>query len=157
VLDITADRIVEHIFWISFAVFGQVGLWVPLVIMTRSFLVDAARGMALVHGKTPFGSSTLQRSALTRFLTGSRTMRTGYAVAKTAAFVLMGTEVALARAEAVGLTPLSTNASDLLGVGAHVSVWVAVVLCVVRGIPVLMDSRAYLEPAPDGSAAGGGA
>jgi CDP-diacylglycerol--glycerol-3-phosphate 3-phosphatidyltransferase len=120
VLDITADRIVEHIF-------------------------------------TPFGSSTLQRSALTRFLTGSRTMRTGYAVAKTAAFVLMGTEVALARAEAVGLTPLSTNASDLLGVGAHVSVWVAVVLCVVRGIPVLMDSRAYLEPAPDGSAAGGGA
>ena len=38
VLDITADRIVEHIFWIAFAVFGQVGLWVPLVIMISAEL-----------------------------------------------------------------------------------------------------------------------
>ena len=31
ILDITADRIVEHVFWITFAVAHQVGLWVPLV------------------------------------------------------------------------------------------------------------------------------
>jgi CDP-diacylglycerol--glycerol-3-phosphate 3-phosphatidyltransferase len=154
VLDITADRIVEHIFWISFAVFGQVGLWVPLVVMTRSFLVDTARGMALAHGKTPFGSSTMQRSSLNRFLTGSRLMRTAYAVAKTAAFVLLGAAVALERAAAAGVTATTTTASALLAGAAQVAVWVAVALCVVRGVPVLMDSRAYLEPAGDGSASG---
>ncbi|MEJ2205186.1 MAG: CDP-alcohol phosphatidyltransferase family protein [Gemmatimonadota bacterium] len=151
VLDITADRIVEHIFWISFAVLGKVGLWVPLVVMTRSFLVDTARGMALAHGKTAFGSTTLQRSAVGRFLTGSRFMRTAYAVAKTGAFVLLGVEVAVARAPGVGAeVPLT-----LLAEGARVMVWVAVALCVVRGIPVLMDSRAYLEPAAAETGSGG--
>jgi CDP-diacylglycerol--glycerol-3-phosphate 3-phosphatidyltransferase len=157
VLDITADRIVEHIFWISFAVFGHVGLWVPLVIMTRSFLVDTARGMALAHGKTAFGSSTLQRSPLNRFLTGSRFMRTAYSVAKTASFVLLGVEVVLARAAAAGITALPAETATLLAGAAQVSVWVAVFLCVVRGIPVLMDSRAYLEPATDEAATGSAA
>lgn len=154
VLDITADRIVEHIFWISFAVFGQIGLWVPLVIMTRSFLVDTVRGMALAHGKTAFGSSTMQRSALSRFLTGSRLMRTAYSVAKTAAFVLLGVEVMVERGAAMGVTALPTATSALLAGAAQVSVWVAVVLCIVRGVPVLMDSRAYLEPVADEAASG---
>lgn len=157
VLDITADRIVEHIFWISFAVFGQVGLWVPLLVMTRSFLVDTARGMALAHGKTPFGSRTMQRSSLNRFLTGSRLMRTAYAVAKTVAFVLLGAGVVLERAVAAGITSATTTPTALLAGAAQVSVWVAVALCVVRGLPVLMDSRAYLEPAAEESASGSAA
>ncbi len=153
VLDITADRIVEHIFWISFAVFGLVGLWVPLVVVTRSFLVDTARGMALAHGKTAFGSATMQRSTVGRFLTGSRFMRTAYAVAKTGAFVLLGAEMAVARAPVLGPETLPVT---VLTRGAQVMVWVAVVLCVVRGIPVLMDSRAYLEPATAEAASGAG-
>ncbi|GMV07717.1 MAG: hypothetical protein AMXMBFR53_39920 [Gemmatimonadota bacterium] len=159
VFDITADRIVEHIYWIAFAVLGQVGLWVPLVIMTRSFLVDAVRGMALAHGKTPFGSTTLQKSALNRFLTGSRFMRTLYAVAKTAAFVLLAAKMAVGRAVAfgVGAEP-GAGLGWLVGfaglsAAAPVAVWVAVILCVVRGVPVLADGRAYLV-GPEGGAEG---
>jgi len=148
VLDITADRIVEHIFWIAFAVMGMVGLWVPLVVMTRSFLVDSARGMALAHGKTAFGEGTMMRSPLSRFLTGSRLMRNLYGVAKVAAFVLLGTVATAGRARAEGVYALSAHASTLLTGVAQVSVIVAVVLCVVRGVPVLLDSRAYLEVGP---------
>jgi CDP-diacylglycerol--glycerol-3-phosphate 3-phosphatidyltransferase len=148
VLDITADRIVEHIFWIAFAVAGQVGLWVPLVVMTRSFVVDTARGMALAHGKSAFGESTMMRSSLSRFLTGSRFMRNLYGVAKVAAFVLLGTGMAMARARAAGSPVLSVEAALALETVTHVSVLVAVVLCVVRGIPVVLDGRAYLEAGP---------
>ncbi len=145
VLDITADRIVEHIFWITFAVMGMVGLWVPLVVMTRSFLVDSARGMALAHGRTAFGEGTMMRSPLSRFVTGSRFMRNLYGVAKVAAFVLLGVLVAVSRAGASGVRVLSADALTLLTGVAQVSVVVAVGLCVVRGIPVLLDGRAYLE------------
>lgn len=148
VLDITADRIVEHIFWISFAVAGEVGLWVPLVVMTRSFLVDTARGLALAHGRTAFGQGSMMRSSLTRFLTGSRLMRNLYGVAKVAAFVLLGALLAVERAGASGAAVLSAEGLRVLQTAADVSVWTAVVLCVVRGIPVLLDSRAYLEPDP---------
>jgi CDP-diacylglycerol--glycerol-3-phosphate 3-phosphatidyltransferase len=148
VLDITADRIVEHIFWIYFAVAGLVGLWVPLVVMTRSFLVDNARGLALAHGKSAFGEDTMMRSPFTRFLTGSRVMRNVYGVAKVAAFVLLGMVVLEARSSALGSPLFSEATGGLLHASARVSVWIAVGLCVVRGIPVLLDSRAYLESGP---------
>lgn len=147
VLDITADRIVEHIFWISFAVAGVVGLWVPLVVMTRSFLVDTARGLALAHGKSAFGSDSMMRSPLSQFLTGSRFMRNVYGVAKVSAFVLLGAVIAASRSSEAGTPVLSVGSLQWLELAAQVSVWVAVVLCVLRGIPVLLDSRAYLEPA----------
>ncbi len=89
----------------------------------------------------------MMRSGLTRFLTGSRFMRNLYGVAKVAAFVLLGALVAMSRAEAVRTEVLSDQALSLVRVAASVSVWVTVTLCVVRGIPVLLDSRAYLESA----------
>jgi CDP-diacylglycerol--glycerol-3-phosphate 3-phosphatidyltransferase len=111
--------------------------------------------MALARGKTAFGSSTMQRSAVSRFLTGSRFVRSLYGVAKVAAFVLLGTEVAVERALADGVEVITAEGLSLLGGVAQVSVWVAVVLCVVRGIPVLLDGRTYLmgDPDPEGSAA----
>lgn len=135
ILDITADRIVEHVFWITFAVAHQVGLWVPLVVMTRSFLVDAVRGLALVEGRTAFGSDSMARSPLTRFLTASRVMRNAYGAAKLAAFVLLGSLVVASRS-GVALAGLEAAAA--------VSVVTAVALCVLRGVPVLADARAYL-------------
>ena len=132
ILDITADRIVEHVYWITFAVAHLVPLWVPVVIVTRSVLVDAARGLALIQGKTAFGESTMARSTLSRFLTASRTMRNAYGAAKVAAFVLLGVLIA-----APGVPALQ--------VAATVSVGVAVVLCLARGIPVLVDARTYLS------------
>lgn len=142
VLDITADRIVEHVFWITFAVLHHVALWVPLVVATRSFLVDAARGFALASGRTAFGEETMARSRLTRFLTASRAMRDLYGGSKVAAFVSLGALVILDRAGAqLGAVELLASASVLLAVG----------LCVARGVPVLVDVRAYLPREGAGS------
>lgn len=150
ILDITADRIVEHVYWIAFAVYGAVGLWVPLVVVTRSFLVDTVRGVALAQGRTAFGERTLATSRVSRFLTGSRVMRNLYGGAKVAAFVLLGSAIAVGRTWATGTPMLGSAGVALLGTAAQGAVWMAVVLCVVRGVPVLLDGRAYLtasEPA----------
>jgi CDP-diacylglycerol--glycerol-3-phosphate 3-phosphatidyltransferase len=145
-LDITADRIVEHVYWITFAVAQVVPLWIPLVVVTRSFLVDAVRGLALARGKTAFGDSSMARSPLTRFLTGSRAMRSVYGVAKLAAFVLLGALIASEGA-------LSAGALAALETAAVVCAFVAVFLCVVRGLPVLADAAAYLRPEAEAGSA----
>jgi CDP-diacylglycerol--glycerol-3-phosphate 3-phosphatidyltransferase len=139
VLDITADRVVEHVYWITFAVAHVVPLWIPLIVVTRSFVVDAVRGLALARGKTAFGDSSMARSALTRFLTGSRVMRSIYGVAKLAAFVLLGALIATEGAVSeAGLAGLES--------AALVCASVTVALCVVRGLPVIADAAAYLQP-----------
>jgi CDP-diacylglycerol--glycerol-3-phosphate 3-phosphatidyltransferase len=145
VLDITADRIVEHVFWITFAALGQVGLWVPLVVMARSFLVDAVRGLALASGRTAFGERSLARSELTRFLTASRVMRNAYGAAKLAAFVLLGAVVTAGSVAAAGGAGLSPSVLAALELSAGACVMLAVGLCLVRGVPVLADARAYLR------------
>ncbi|MGE0157900.1 MAG: CDP-alcohol phosphatidyltransferase family protein [Gemmatimonadales bacterium] len=138
ILDITADRIVEHVYWITFAVAQLVPLWIPLVVVTRSVLVDTVRGMALVRGRTAFGESSMARSALTRFLTASRPMRSLYGIAKLIAFVALGAALA---AEGV-LSPSPFRALEAVGIA---SALVTVVLCVIRGLPVLADGVAYLR------------
>ncbi len=54
-LDITGNRIVENIYWIYFAVTSQISFWVPVIIITRSFLVDTVRSVAFAEGKTAVG------------------------------------------------------------------------------------------------------
>ena len=148
ILDITADRIVEHVFWITFAVAHQVALWVPLVVMTRAFLVDAARGLALLQGRTAFGSRSMARSRTTRFLTASRLMRNAYGTSKVVAFVLLGVCAASTRDAPARWSELGA-AREALELAAGASVLLVVGLCLARGIPVLLDARAYLPHVVD--------
>ena len=54
--DITGDRIVEHVYWIFFTTIGLVSMWVPIIFISRSFMVDTVRYMEFrKEGKTPFG------------------------------------------------------------------------------------------------------
>ncbi|MDH5761229.1 MAG: CDP-alcohol phosphatidyltransferase family protein [Gemmatimonadota bacterium] len=144
VLDITGDRIVEHVYWIYFAVAGVIPLWVPLVVVTRSFAVDTVRGLAFNCGKTAFGEKSMMQSRLSRFLVSSRFMRTAYAVAKVAAFILLGLVIVAGRFSA-DAAPFPDAAFRALEVTAFVVVVVAVALNLLRGIPVLLDSRPYLQ------------
>lgn len=145
VLDITGDRIVEHVFWIYFTVAGLVSVWVPLVIVSRSFVVDAVRTIALSRGRTPFGERTMQRGRLSRFLVASRAMRSLYGVAKVSAFLLLGGGIVLRRAAASG-SPLVPA-----GIGAGLAAltdWVvvlAVAICVLRALPVVWDARVFFR------------
>ncbi len=142
VFDIAGDRVVENALWIVFAHLGLIGVWAPLLVMTRGFLVDGLRSVALQAGRTPFGERTMARTGLTHFLTASRTMRALYGVAKLAAFLFLG-----------GLIVEQSGGFPIAGWLFHSSVsltlgWICVygtlVLTVVRGLPVIVDAWPYL-------------
>jgi phosphatidylglycerophosphate synthase len=132
VIDILTDRIVELTYWIAFAALGWIPAWVPIVVAVRGLLVDGARAVAFERGLTAFGPTTMMRSKVGTFLVASRESRSAYGIAKASAFALM----ILAYAPAL---PEFARPS-VLAIGL-VSVYASVVLCVLRGIPVLLDAR----------------
>jgi CDP-diacylglycerol--glycerol-3-phosphate 3-phosphatidyltransferase len=136
VLDILADRVVELTYWIGFAALGWVPVWVPLVVAVRGLLVDGARALALERGLTAFGPTTMMTTRVGRTLVSSRASRNLYGAAKLLAFSL------LILASAAGVAPTLRAAAASL---AAVSVYLAVGLCVLRGIPVLLEARRMLE------------
>ena len=50
VLDVALDRAVENILWLTFMYLALVPLWVPLVFLIRSFVVD---GMVVCFDRIP--------------------------------------------------------------------------------------------------------
>jgi CDP-diacylglycerol--glycerol-3-phosphate 3-phosphatidyltransferase len=143
--DITGDRIVEHIYLIFYAAMGVVSFWVPLIFVTRSFLVDTLRTVAFSkEGKTPFGDKTMMRSRITRFLTASRFSRAVYGVTKVVVFVLLGLSLAFTQAMADGAGWFSPSLYQVFGRVTLVLVWIMVAFNLLRGLPVLYDGRTYL-------------
>ena len=132
VLDIAADRTYELVLWVCFANLGMIPAVIPLIVVARTTLTDALRSLGVAEGSAPFAQ---HRSALARFLVGSSWMRTGYSVTKVTAFC------GLALAEALSGFPVEAT------VGLHVIVWSAVILCVVRGLPVLIAGIPRLRDA----------
>jgi CDP-diacylglycerol--glycerol-3-phosphate 3-phosphatidyltransferase len=132
VLDVALDRAVENILWLTFMYLAMVPLWVPIVFLIRSFIVDGIRGVALARGKSGFG---MMHSPVGRFLVASRFMRALYGLAKAVVFCLLYLTHALAlKHPGVPLALHSLNQG---------LIYLAVGLCVVRGIPVLLDGRIY--------------
>lgn len=143
--DITGDRIVEHIYWIFFATAGLVSLWVPIIFLSRSFLVDTLRAVAFSKaGKTPFGEKSMMRAGVTHFLTASRFSRGVYGAGKVIAFILLGTLFAISKAPKDMLEILPATFPTLLASITHVLVWIVVAMNLIRGVPVLIDGRGYL-------------
>jgi CDP-diacylglycerol--glycerol-3-phosphate 3-phosphatidyltransferase len=132
VLDVALDRAVENILWITFMYLGMAPLWVPIVFLIRSFVVDGVRGAALTRGKSGFG---MMHTSWGRFLVASRFMRAFYGLAKAVVFCQLYLTHALAlhypTAPAV-LQPLNQGL-----------ILLSVALCVLRGIPVILDGRTY--------------
>jgi CDP-diacylglycerol--glycerol-3-phosphate 3-phosphatidyltransferase len=143
-LDITGDRIVENVFWIYFASVGLVTFWVPIVVITRGFLTDTVRALQFEQGKTPFGEKTMMRSAWSRFLVAGRFMRGLYGGAKVVVFCLLGLLLALQQGLDEGRLGAVGGALPYLYTGTAVLVGLTVALCIVRGAPVLWDSRELL-------------
>jgi CDP-diacylglycerol--glycerol-3-phosphate 3-phosphatidyltransferase len=132
VIDILTDRIVELTYWIASSALGWIPAWVPIVVAVRGLLVDGARAVAFERGLTAFGPTTMMRSKIGTFLVASRESRSAYGIAKTFAFSLM----ILAYAPT-----LPEGARAMLLMLGLISVYVSVLLCVIRGIPVLLDAR----------------
>jgi phosphatidylglycerophosphate synthase len=131
VLDIAADRVYELVLWVALADLGAIPVAIPIIVITRTTLTDALRSIGVQQGQAPFQQ---HRSALARFLVGSPWMRSGYSIAKVLAFCGLTLAVALAD------YPPGSTAARLAGpllTTSQTIAWVAVALCIVRGIPVV--------------------
>ena len=127
VLDIMGDRIVEAIFWITFAVLGWLSVIFPIICVTRAFVTDGIRSVALTKGMTPFGMQTTQWG---KFICASKFMKTTYAVAKVAAYIIL----------IFAHTPeLAQNIAGPALTAGIILAWIAIIFCIVRAIPVVAE------------------
>lgn len=133
-LDIMGDRIVENTYWILFAVMGWLSILFPLIALTRGFVTDTIRSAAMEKGLTPFGKDTMQKSELSKFICCSKFMRISYAVAKVLAFVLI-----------IAARVPDMPYADLIGLIGFWAAVIAIVFCVVRGLPVVLESGYLFE------------
>ena len=139
-LDITGDRIVENAFWIYFAVIKMVPLWMPLVVISRSFIVDSLRALAFAEGKTAFGPDTMMKSPVTKFLVASSFSRGVYGFAKAAVFIWLGLILVFVSAAAEGRFLLPRWMFRSVLIIGDLLAYVTVVLCILRGLPVIWDA-----------------
>jgi len=137
VLDIMGDRIIEASYWITFAVLGWLNPIFPLICITRAFTTDSLRSVALAQGYTAFGDSSMQSSEIGKFICASRFMRISYAVAKVLAFMLL----ILANIPGGEIYPAFQGLNTI----ALVLAWIAIIFCVVRAIPVVVESKKLFE------------
>lgn len=136
--DIAGDRIVELTMWIVLAHLALVPIWVPIVFVVRGTIVDAIRASQTTGRRaSPFA---LMESQLGRRLVAGRFMRALYAVAKATAFCWL-----------LLLQPLPVVApalwADYGALATAIGQWLvlfAVALCLVRGLPVIVEF-AYSE------------
>ncbi len=130
-LDIMGDRIVENTYWILFAVMGWLNILFPLIAITRGFITDTIRSAAMEKGLTPFN---MQVNPICKFITGSRFMRISYAVAKVLAFVL------IVASKINGII----YADIIWNIGYGMAIF-AIVFCVIRGLPVVIEAKRVLN------------
>ena len=132
IIDILGDRIVENAYWIAFCAYGWVDVWIPLVVMTRSFVTDTLRGIAFAEGCTAFGEDSIVQTKIGRFLTASRFSRAVYGGAKVFAFI----------------TVIACHVPEFIPpywliCFKDFSVYTTVIFCVLRAIPVIIASKKY--------------
>lgn len=137
VIDILSDRVVELIYWMAYAQLGWVSIWVPIIVMTRGIWVDGMRSLALQQGYTAFGESSMMQHPLAVLLVSSRFSRWTYAFSKAIVFVLL-----IAANSLIFSVTLTTQLKMI----SEVLVWVVVIFCLLRGLPVLVEGQRFLKP-----------
>jgi CDP-diacylglycerol--glycerol-3-phosphate 3-phosphatidyltransferase len=142
--DIAGDRVVENALWIVFADLDLVPVWVPLLVMTRGFLVDGLRAISYSEGMTAFGDKNMMRSEFTRWLTAGRFMRGLYGYAKALGFMFLTGMVAFRQQDTSDTFLGAVYDVEGFRFVGWVLVWAAVALTVIRGLPVIIDALALM-------------
>ena len=140
VLDIAADRTYELVLWIGFADLGLVPPWVPMLILARTTLTDAFRSLGVSQSVAPFDQPA---TALGRFLVASPAMRIAYSVAKVITFCGLPMVRALS---ALPVGPVSQLVA-ILEAAVGTALYATVALCVLRGLPVILEVPRRWSPA----------
>ena len=131
VLDIAADRAVEIILWVMYANLGLISWVIPVTVIIRGALTDSIREAGYARGDTAFGAL---RTDWGRWIVAGRPMRAAYGLVKALAFMLLAGTLALQ-----SLHSPWVNIVWRLGM---ITSWVALVFCIVRGIPVVVEAFA---------------
>lgn len=138
VLDIAADRAVEIILWVMYANLGLISWIIPMTVIIRGALTDSIREAGYQRGTSAFAS---MRTGWGKWIVAGRPMRAGYGLIKAVAFMLLAGTLALQSLGSPWAEPVW-----LLGVIAS---WIALVFCIVRGIPVIFEAFAVDRGAKD--------
>lgn len=131
--DIAGDRITELTLWIVAADNDLVPIWVPLIFIIRGVIVDTIRSSnAVAQGVAPFA---LMRSPFGKFIVAGKFMRILYAAVKACAF----SGLALLHPFPAVLPELWADVGPLITGLTYLFVYTSVLLCVVRGLPVIAE------------------
>lgn len=153
--DIAGDRIVELTMWIVLADLTYLGtgnklvpVWVPLVFVIRGIIVDTIRASQVTtDGKSPF---EMISSGIGQWLVAGKFMRIFYAVLKAHAFCWL----LLVRPFPTVIPGLWSEWGWLLAGIGNFLVYLSVMICIARGLPVLAEfiyaERDSLLPKPTG-------
>jgi phosphatidylglycerophosphate synthase len=140
-LDILGDRVIENIFFIYFAVCGEISVWVPVIFFVRGTLADFLRGIAAARGAgsgedaKEFRRNWMLRSRWGQRLVASRLSRGAYAAMKCACFVALGLE----------WTALHSGSQNFfisewqIRAGVNALVAATTLFCLVRAVPVFWE------------------
>jgi CDP-diacylglycerol---glycerol-3-phosphate 3-phosphatidyltransferase len=142
VFDIAGDRIVENALWVIFAERQLIPVWIPLVVLTRGFIVDSIRSISYGEGMTAFGERNMMRSKFTQWLTAGRFMRTLFGWSKAFGFLFLTGLEAYRHRDAPDSLIHQAYDWDPLRWAGWACVVVAVALTIVRGLPVIYDATA---------------
>jgi len=145
VFDIAGDRVVENVYWVVCAHLNLITIWAPLVMLVRSFAVDAVRSLALAQGKTAFGEKTMMESRLGLWLSASRLHRALYGGAKVVAFVYLIAQYGLllwATQDPARFEGWHAAWPLIIGAGQVLALF-SVLYGLARGAVVLYDARGY--------------
>ena len=144
--DIAADRIIENVFWIYFATAGLVSFWIPAIVIARGCLTDFLRAVAFTHGQNAFGENSMMKTWWGKMLVGSRASRAAYGIVKFAAFLLLGLWRTMSSTPGLPLDKIVLEwLGNALPITAFISVITAVALCLIRGIPVMIEGFRYFS------------
>jgi phosphatidylglycerophosphate synthase len=135
-LDVAADRAVEIVLWVTYANLGLIPMVIPLTVIIRGALTDSIRNIALQHSQS---AHSMMRSSWGRWLVASGYMRTGYAVVKVVAFALL--------ALALGLRSGQYAAWHGVWVAGSAFAWISLAVCILRGLPVIIEAPALFRSA----------
>jgi CDP-diacylglycerol---glycerol-3-phosphate 3-phosphatidyltransferase len=136
--DIASDRITELTMWIVLVDLKIVPVWVPLVFIIRGTIVDTIRANQVTTAhETPF---SMLQTPLGKWLVAGKFMRIFYAALKATTFCWL----LLIQPLPVLLPMIWPDWGWLLeGIGISL-VYLSVLTCVIRGLPVIMEF-AYQE------------
>lgn len=132
VFDIAVDRIVEIVLWLIFAKLNLVSIWVAIIFVTRGVLVDSLRAQGVTIGVSPF---SVMKTAVGKYLVASRTVRFFYGLVKLVTFVWLLFTIPFSAI----WTTAWVSYHNVWNVISDVLVYITLFLCLVRGLPVLLE------------------